>query len=273
MKVCKDCREINSNDSAFCCNCGKSNFIYQEEVVCPHCGKVNDKTFEHCIHCGQELEKHVHAAELETYNAVPVNVRDDMTTVYSAGLTTETARCPHCNTSVPVTAIFCAKCGTNVADLHEHRIVQRKVCPHCGNFNPVEAARCSYCFSGLGDALTEDLQVTHQSQNLGDKFVRQTFLEGPKGKKLMCPSCGAINASDEVFCVNCGLKLDIEPVKKYCPNCGTENPSDSEFCSKCRWSFEGASPEEKIKWVCSFCQHVNSDEDAYCSNCGQKRKV
>lgn len=274
MKICKNCGEINSNDSAFCCNCGKSNFVYQEEIYCPHCNKANDKSFDHCIHCGQPLPTHTHD-EVETYTAVPVNVRDEMATVYGGGgvIQTETARCPHCNTVVPVTSIFCAKCGTNVADLHEHRVVQRKICPHCGRFNSVEAAHCSYCFSGLGDAATEDLQVTHESQNLGDKFVRQTFLEGPGGKKLICPNCSTVNAGDEVFCVNCGLKLEIEPVKKYCPNCGTENPSDSEFCSKCRWSFEGANPDDKVKWVCPRCDQVNADEDAYCSKCGQKRKV
>lgn len=270
MKVCKSCGEINPNDSEYCCNCGKNKFIYQEEVRCPHCGQANDKSFEHCIHCGGALHEHEH--ETEAYVAVPVNVREEMTQVYGGVTNTESARCPHCNTIVPVTAIFCSKCGTSVASLHEHRIVQRKVCPHCGRLNSIDAARCSYCFCGLGEAMTEDLQITHESQHLGELIVRQTYLEGYNGKKLICPNCSTVNAGDEVFCVNCGLKLTIEPVKKYCPNCGTENLSDSEFCSKCRWSFEGADPDKIVKWSCPRCEHVNSDEDAYCSKCGQKRK-
>ena len=273
MKVCKACGEINSNDSAYCCNCGKNNFIYQEEVRCPHCGEINDKSFEHCIFCGGILREHDHGEHDHdhVHTAVPVNVRDEMTMVYG-GPNTESARCPHCNSMVPVTAIFCTKCGTSVASLHEHRVVQRKVCPHCGRLNPLESIYCSYCFCSLGEAMTEDLQVTHESQNFGELIIRQTFLEGLGGKKLICPNCNTVNPDNEVFCVNCGLKLDIEPIKKYCPNCGNENPSDSEFCSKCRWSFEGVNPDEHVKWACTYCDHVNSVEDAYCSNCGQKRK-
>ena len=285
MKVCKNCGEINSNDTEYCCNCGHNNFMYQEEVRCSHCGKVNDKSFEHCIYCGQNLHahdhdhvhkhghNHDHAEHDDTYTAVPVNVRDEMGAVYPGVTNTETARCPHCNTAVPITAIFCTKCGTSVANLHDHRVVQRKICPHCGRHNALEAAYCSYCFCSLIDASTEDLQVVHEGQNCGELIVRQTYLEGLNGRKLICPNCSTINADNETFCVNCGLKLQIEPAKKYCPNCGTENSADSEFCTKCRWSFEGGNPDEKIKWSCPRCEQLNSDEDAYCSNCGQKRKA
>lgn len=271
MKVCKHCGEINSNDSEFCCNCGKNNFIYQEEVRCPHCGEINDKTFQHCVFCGKPLNEHTHDEQAQTYAAVPVNVREEMATVYG-GPTGETARCPHCNSTVPITAIFCTKCGTSVASLHEHRVVQRTVCPHCGRLNALEATYCSYCFCSLLGAATEDLQVTHESQNLGELLVRQTYLEGLNGKKLVCPNCNTVNTDNETFCVNCGLKLEIEPVKKYCPNCGSENLSDSEFCSKCRWSFEGVDPDDAVKWSCPHCNKLNRAEDAFCSNCGQKRK-
>ena len=271
MKVCKHCGEINSNDSAFCCFCGKDTFVYQEEVACPHCGKPNNKSFEHCIHCGKPLRESVEQVGDKTYAAVPVDVREEMTSVYG-GTNSEVARCPHCNTIVPVTAIFCTKCGTSVASLHEHRVVQRRICPHCGRHNSLEAAYCSYCFCSLAEAVTEDMQVTHESQNHGEMTLHQTYLEGLNGKKLVCPNCGTVNADKEPFCVNCGLKLEIEPVKKYCPNCGTENPSDSGFCTKCRWSFDGSTPEDKVKWTCPHCNHLNSDEDAFCSHCGQKRK-
>lgn len=274
MKVCKNCGEINSNDSEFCCNCGKKSFVYQEEIRCPHCGELNDKTFEHCIFCGGALHTHSHGEDAPaTAHATPapVDLREEMTTVYGTP-SSETARCPHCNAIVPVTAVFCFKCGTSVASLHEHRIIQRRVCPHCGRLNPLDSPFCSYCFANLIDAGTEDLQITHESQNHGELIIRQTVLEGLHGKNLICPNCNTINPDKEVFCVNCGLKLEIEPVKKYCPNCGSENSADSEFCSKCRWSFEGVNPDENVKWACAYCHHVNGVEDAYCSHCGQKRK-
>ena len=55
MKVCKNCREINPNDSEFCCACGKTGFVHQEEVRCHSCGEFNDKSFEYCIFCGVPL--------------------------------------------------------------------------------------------------------------------------------------------------------------------------------------------------------------------------
>ena len=275
MKVCKHCGEINTNDTVYCCNCGMSNFTVQEEVACPHCGAINDKTFTHCINCGNELaERRVASPTAEGYTPVPVNVKEELSGVYDTGMTSipsEMARCPHCGALVPITAIFCQKCGASVANLHSRRIVQRKICPHCGRLNKLESSFCSYCFSGLADADTENLQVTHESQNLGELTVRQAYLEGLTGKQLLCPNCGALNNPDEPFCVNCGLKLEMEEPKKYCPNCGAENAVDTVFCSKCRWAFEGDIPDRIEKWTCPYCEHVNNKEDNFCSHCGQKK--
>ena len=276
MKVCKHCGEINTNDSVYCCNCGMSNFIIQEEVACPHCGAINDKSFTHCINCGNELveRKVVTAPATEGYTPVPVNIKEELSGVFDTGMTSipsEMARCPHCGALVPITAIFCQKCGVSVANLHSRRIVQRKVCPHCGRLNKLESNFCSYCFSSLADADTENLQVTHESQNLGELTVRQAYLEGLTGKQLLCPNCGTLNNPAEPFCVNCGLKLELEEPKKYCPNCGAENSVDSAFCAKCRWAFEGDIPEQIEKWTCPYCEHVNNKEDSFCPNCGQKK--
>ncbi len=267
MKVCKNCGEINVNDSLYCCNCGQSNFILREETVCPHCGAVNDKTFTHCINCGNPLS--------EKGGAVAVPVEQGGTVTYDGigmmSVPSETARCPHCGDVVPITAIFCQKCGTSVANLHSHRVVQRKVCPHCGRLNKIDANFCSYCFISLLNADTQQLQVTHDAQNLGDLTVRQTYLEGADGKKVICPNCGTLNEPEEAFCVNCGLKLVLEEPKKYCPNCGSENSADNVFCAKCRFAFEGDVPKKET-WICPSCDSVNDKADLFCTNCGQKKQ-
>ena len=277
MKVCKNCGELNTNDSLFCCNCGQSNFILQDEVTCTSCGAVNDKSFVHCINCGNKLgEGHSHQVQQdEGYRPVPVDVRLEHSGVYDLGLSSipsEMAHCPHCGAVIPITAIFCPKCGISVANLHVGRIVERKVCPHCGKLNKLDANTCSYCFSGLAHADTEQLRVVHDAQNLGDLTVRQAYLEGLNGKQLICPNCSSLNEPKEVFCVNCGLRLEPEAAKKYCPNCGTENLADSAFCAKCRWSFEGEAPGKKEKWNCHFCNNLNDQDDKYCPNCGRERQ-
>lgn len=278
MKVCKHCGEINPGDSAFCCNCGNTNFIFQEEITCPHCGAVNDKSFVFCINCGEDLAKTRDNAAAITVdaNGDAVELSDasgEVADLYGGVTATpsETSKCPHCGAAVPLTAIFCNKCGTSVADLHEHRVVQRKVCPQCGRPNSLEAHFCSYCFCSLADAETEDMQVAHESQHLGEITVRQVMLESPNGKKLVCPNCGTLNDKTEDFCASCGLKLAVEEPKSYCPNCGAENPIDSVFCTKCRYSFNNEQPDTKDKWTCD-CGYANEKDDKFCSKCGKKRK-
>ena len=279
MKVCKHCSEINTNDSSYCCNCGKSDFIIKDEIACPSCGALNDKSFSHCINCGNKLSvgptREVQPSQSEGYTPVPVDIKQELSGIFDTGLTSipsEMARCPHCGTMVPITAIFCPKCGVTVAGLHIRRVVERKICPHCGKLNKLDANFCSYCFCSLAHADTEQLHVIHESTNLGELTVRQAYLEGLGGKQIICQNCGALNEPNEPFCVTCGLKLEADSPKKYCPNCGTENPAESQFCSKCRWSFEGETPDKIEKWTCPFCDHVNDHDDTFCPNCGQKRQ-
>lgn len=281
MKVCKHCGEINLGDSAFCCNCGNTNFIYQEEITCPHCGAVNDKSFAYCIDCGAslaDLRADVSPAptyaDTGDYDVEIRSVAGEVADLYGNGAAvtpSEMSKCPSCGAAVPITSIFCNRCGASVADLHEHRIVQRKVCPQCGRPNALESHFCSYCFASLANAETEDMQVVHESQHLGEMTVRQVMLESPSGKKAICPNCGTLNDKTEDFCECCGLKLAVEEPKSYCPNCGAENAVDSVYCTKCRHSFVGVKPETLDGWTCE-CGTVNDKDDKYCSKCGKKRK-
>ena len=279
MKVCKNCGEINTNDSVFCCNCGKTNFVFQEETVCRICGEVNDKSFSHCINCGADLAAEALIADdgHVASNDIVVDADEmsvELSEVYGGAVMTpsETAKCPKCGAAVPITAIFCNKCGNSVADLHDHRVVQRKICPHCGKLNSLEAHFCSYCFASLSEAETENMQVVHETQHLGEVTVRQACLESPDGKKLICPNCGTLNNTDEPFCVNCGLKLEVDEPKSYCPNCGAENSVDGTFCTKCRHSFGQAVPDSVDRWTCKECGYANEKDDKFCSKCGKKRK-
>lgn len=272
MKVCKTCGQLNTNDSDFCCNCGKADFVFQEEVACPKCGAANDKSFAYCINCGNKLNAvvaNVENAAADQNVATPVNLKEQLTDVYGASLPAqEMAKCPSCGSDVPISAIFCFKCGASVASLHDHRVVKRKICPHCGKPNGTQARFCSYCFFTLANAETQEMQVVHVSKPLGANTVKQTYLQDGSGKQKVCTGCGALNDADEVFCENCGCKLDAEIQKKYCPNCGAENDADGAFCIKCQWSFDGIFPDIAERWVCEKCQHVNSVANGFCVACG-----
>lgn len=276
MKVCKICGQLNTNDSEFCCNCGKADFVFQEEVTCPKCGEANDKSFAYCINCGNNLEGAKSRADGNAktddgYIATPVNLKDKFD-VYSAVMPPqESAKCPSCGASVPISAIYCSKCGASVASLHEHRVVKRKICPHCGRPNNPQARFCSYCFFTLANAETQDMQVVHISKPLEGDSVKQTYLQNGSGKQKICTGCGALNPPDEFFCVNCGFKLDVEVQKKYCPNCGAENEADGMFCTRCQWSFDGVFPDISERWTCEKCHHVNSVANNFCVSCGASK--
>ena len=269
MKLCKNCGEINENDSLFCCNCGKSDFVFQEEVTCPHCGATNDKAFAHCTNCGKPLEKQ--STQTATASPVAVNLRQEMSDLYDEANASEMSACPECGEMLPLTSIFCHKCGASIAKITMHKVVKRKVCPHCGQFNANDGIYCSYCFSSLADAESAQLQVVHDVKNLGDVVVKQTMLDDGGGKRKLCPNCGALNAPEETFCVSCGLKLEVDPQKKYCPNCSTENQGDASFCIRCNWSFDGLAPKGPT-WECPHCKAQNDHDSAYCTNCGKPRK-
>lgn len=282
MKVCKNCGQLNTDDCEFCCNCGNKEFVFQDEIVCPHCNAVNDKSSAFCINCGGKLRpekaegKLGDVSEDDGFTPRPLNLRDQFSDVYGTGIASvpqETAKCPTCGAIIPIHAIYCTRCGTAVANLHEHRIVKRKICPHCGRLNGLDARFCSYCFDSLENAATEDMQVVHDTQSLGFETIKQTYLQDGDGKKKICTNCGALNAPDELFCVSCGFKLDCEIQKKYCPNCGAENAADDMFCTKCQWSFDGVFPDVQEKWVCSHCHNINNISNAFCVACGKKRDI
>lgn len=293
MKVCKHCGEINTNDCEFCRSCGESVFLFQEDIICSHCGATNDKSFRYCINCGNDMMQPAASVESniaaeapvaqqnapqntgdDGYTPVPVDLRQQMSEVYgglSSSTPTETAHCPTCGANVPIHAIYCQACGSPVFRLHEHRVVKRKICPFCGRPNSLESHLCAYCFCSLANADTQEMQLVHGVKNIGDDIVKQAYLEDEHGKKKICSNCGALNPLDELFCVNCGFKLDVEEQKKYCPNCGAEKPENNTFCMRCQWSFDGTAPDDADKWICSKCYGENNGTNKFCVSCGAKR--
>ena len=63
---------------------------------------------------------------------------------------------------------------------------------------------------------------------------------------MKCATCGAENADDSIFCVECGAMLvsapsvPEEPGFLCCPECGAENADDAIFCTQCGTILEPA---------------------------------
>ncbi len=277
MKICKSCGEINPNDTEYCAKCGQSDFAYSEDLKCPICGAANSTNNAFCTECGYDFTPVkpvlVTSSELARFgsNAAPRqegNVLEEAL----AEAEKETVECPNCHTQLQINSIFCYKCGASVASLNDHRNVKRKVCTVCGTPNLMESQFCSYCFSSLMDADIEDFQLVHETRQVGDKVYKQALLQNDEGKYKICNNCGTLNRADEMFCVKCGLKLDMEEQTRYCVKCGAENDSEAQYCTRCQWPFDGASLDNVGQvWSCSKCKHMNDANSAFCAHCGAPR--
>ncbi len=271
MKKCKNCGEIVSTDTQYCDSCGQDVFVFGKDVTCAVCGFVNDEQYTHCTNCGSALTEDV-APTVALDTSTAVDVRAELVNSYS-GLaevdTKESSQCPNCGTEVQINSVFCYRCGTPVTKLHENKVLSRKVCVQCSTPNLLTAPHCSYCYTSLADAPVRDYQLTHETKTVGNNVVKRAILQGVEGRFHMCNNCGAINAHDDDFCIQCGLKLVLEGSNRYCVNCGAENDGDAQFCTKCQWSFEGVSPEHAQGiWKCPSCEHINNNNDMYCTECG-----
>ena len=127
MKICKNCGEIKQLNDEYCSNCGKNAFEISPEVVCPNCGKSNDVTFAHCIYCGSILQEQM-ALQAQS-------VKSEVEAIYATQVAEislkETAVCPNCGQEVAVNSVYCVSCGAPTHQMHDHRVVKRKICSHC----------------------------------------------------------------------------------------------------------------------------------------------
>ncbi len=66
-------------------------------------------------------------------------------------------------------------------------------------------------------------------------------------KDIVCPKCGSVCKSEDIFCFHCGYNLSAAKncsereednfKTKYCPKCGKAYTSEQNYCSYCGYSF------------------------------------
>ena len=64
-------------------------------------------------------------------------------------------------------------------------------------------------------------------------------VETVHSRSMNCPTCGAANPDDAVFCGGCGTPIVSE---RPCPRCGRANPADLKFCRGCGVRLGEAAP-------------------------------
>lgn len=97
---------------------------------------------------------------------------------------------------------------------------------------------------------------------------------------MQCRECGSPIEAGDLFCENCGAKVEAEqPAEdvaktRRCPQCGAEASHDGAFCQACGVPLPeeaaadaqgGPGPQQR---VCGTCGNPLSEEDRFCMQCG-----
>ena len=117
----------------------------------------------------------------------------------------------------------------------------------------------------------------------GEATKRPEVYFEPTG--VCCKNCGAELSEGDMFCMNCGAKVEL-PVKeapvKVCISCGAALGEEDMFCMNCgtkQVSEEAkqeetapiATDEEEAVKKCVNCGNKMQQEDIFCMNCGTKQ--
>ena len=86
---------------------------------------------------------------------------------------------------------------------------------------------------------------------------------------MICPGCQALNPLESEYCVKCGQSLIVDVPKKYCFVCGAENAANAKFCVNCKYQFD-APPSHRYNWTCA-CGFENDSDADFCAYCGRPR--
>ena len=85
-------------------------------------------------------------------------------------------------------------------------------------------------------------------------------------QKFACPNCGASNfrhnQQNHLVCQYCESEFRVKD--NICHHCGTVNQPTALLCTQC---------SSRLRRLCPECQHENSGDAEFCSNCGHPLEI
>ena len=108
-----------------------------------------------------------------------------------------------------------------------------------------------------GNVTAEEAEILEKIARLDQEMPG----EDTEYQGSVCPGCGAPVEPDQVFCVNCGIRLveddavtemhlenDMPKPGNVCPHCGAPVNDDQDFCIMCGTRLEAADrPSRKLR--------------------------
>lgn len=142
----------------------------------------------------------------------------------------------------------------------------------------------------------ESGNVTAEEAEIFEKIARldqEMPGEDTEYQGSVCPGCGAPVEPDQVFCVNCGIRLveddavtemhlesDTPKPGNVCPHCGAAVNDDQDFCIMCGTRLgkpgnqAGGGPVQpeaaNVPKRCPGCGKILPPEMHFCTACGTR---
>lgn len=140
-----------------------------------------------------------------------------------------------------------------------------------------------------GNVTAEEAEILEKIARLDQEMPG----EDTEYQGSVCPGCGAPVEPDQVFCVNCGIRLveddavtemhlesDTPKPGNVCPHCGAPVNDDQDFCIMCGTRLGQpvqqvgggpAQPEDaNVPKRCPGCGKILPPEMHFCTACGTR---
>lgn len=121
--------------------------------------------------------------------------------------------CPNCGAKNPSANRFCEDCGYDMNKATSSLTTKATLyCPNGHTISDPSLGFCDVCGEKLTSVMpiSKSADVISASASVADAPISPvTPIVEPHGKK--CPSCGAMNPEDGMFCEECGAALAIIP--------------------------------------------------------------
>ncbi len=211
--------------------------------------------------------------------------------------------CPFCRKSYPADFKWCMDDGSeleqNIGQYDEVVDEIPKVpCPDCGEMIDPRDVYCGACGSRVAGRLPKvDIPGVTEPEISEEEYVSPEAPAAPTGQTRECPNCGATIAADDVFCGECGSKVEAAAASapsysedfegKHCLSCAAAIDPGEQYCGVCGekvpdgfWDTPAAAPAPAVTAApapavsatvsCPNCGAAIASDDAFCGECGNQ---
>jgi RNA polymerase subunit RPABC4/transcription elongation factor Spt4 len=93
-------------------------------------------------------------------------------------------------------------------------------------------------------AIREMMDKDFQAEQKYLKNYQQNSENKQKANTKTCSSCGEILTEDDIYCPECGIKINSDSKLLTCPNCNFKSDLTFNYCPECGYNIKGDSKNE-----------------------------